>query len=159
MCPLFSHALLLREGTLRPERGQALGQLSQDDAGRSYVGIPASVSRSIPTPSPLHVSLSGLNPVVELQGTNILIFCPFFANFCDRDLHRMQETRPILDVHKMLGEGHRLWSLSPLGCEHQPSHRGLRGWGRVKSVSFPDIRFPPCCVEHDGTFLIGVRCK
>ena len=50
---------------------------------------------------------------MELQGTKILIFCPFLANFCDRDLHRIQETRPVLDVHKMLGEEHR----SPLsGC-------------------------------------------
>ena len=95
LCPLFSHALMLREGTLRPERGQALGQLSQDTAGRCCVGIPASVSRSIPTSSPLHVSLlhcskyfplrskpSGWNCRVQIFWYFVLLWLIFVIEIC-----------------------------------------------------------------------------
>lgn len=54
--PSFGHPLMSWKGTLRPREGP-LGQISRDPAGRCGVRIIASMSKAIPSPSFLRVSL------------------------------------------------------------------------------------------------------
>lgn len=76
-----------------------------------------------------------------MQGPNILGFCPFLANFCERELRGMQQTRPDPSSQaysQMLVRELEVQSQGQLyHSEHQSSCLGLGGCSQV--TSFSDI--------------------
>lgn len=114
-------------------------------AGRRCVRIPASVSKSIPTPSLLRVSRCHSSKYFPFMckpsewDCRVQIFWGFVLFWLIFVTGNATNHVRLLYIHEMLGEGGGLWSQGLLGCKLQPSHRGLRGRGQIDFLSFHDF--------------------